>query len=190
MRFKKMDTHVCPWWLAYTFDNRLRLLAHNPGKLFGKYVRPDMTVVDLGCGLGFNSMGLAKLVGNSGKVVALDIQQKMLDVVMKRAKKMGIENRIEPHLALGNDLNLHVKAQFILAFYMVHEVPDPDRLMAQVADNLSVGGLFMMVEPPFHVSKKGFDESIARAETLGLVLEDRYKILFGRTAVLRKSPIP
>jgi len=181
-----MDTHVCPWWLAYTFDHRLRLWVHNPEKLFGKYVRPDMTVVDLGCGLGFNTMGLARLVGNSGKVVALDIQQKMLDVVMKRAKKRGIENRVEPHLALKNDLNLHVNAQFILAFYMVHEVPDLDRLMAQVTDNLLVDGLFMMVEPPFHVSKKEFDKSIAQIETSGLVLEESYKILFGRTAVLRK----
>ena len=189
MRFKKMDTHVCPWWLAYTFDHRLRLWVHNPEKLFGKYVKPDMTVVDLGCGLGFNTMGLAGLVGNAGKVVALDIQQKMLDVVMKRAKKRGVANRIETCLARGNDLNLHVKAQFILAFYMVHEVPDPDRFMAQVADNLSEHGRFMMVEPPFHVSNRDFTSSIARAESLGLVLEDRYKILFGRTAVLRKPPI-
>ncbi len=181
-----MDIHVCPWWLAYTFDHRLRLLAHNPEKLFGKYIRPDMTVVDLGCGLGFNSMGLAKLVGNSGKVVALDIQQKMLDGVMRRAKKMGVENRIETCLARGNDLNLNVKAQFILAFYMVHEVPDPDRFMGQVADNLAVNGRFMMTEPPFHVSAKNFQKSIAQAETSGLVLEDNYKILFGRTAVLRK----
>ncbi|MBW2709088.1 MAG: methyltransferase domain-containing protein [Deltaproteobacteria bacterium] len=185
-----MDTHICPWWLAYTFDHRLRLWVHNPEKLFGKYVRLDMTVIDLGCGLGFNSMGLAGLVGNSGKVVALDIQQKMLDVVMKRAKKRGIENRIEPHLALKNDFNLHVKVQFILAFYMVHEVPDPNRLMAQVADNLSVGGLFMMVEPPFHVSKREFHKSIAQIEKSGLVLEESYKILFGRTAVLRKPAIP
>ncbi len=184
-----MDTHVCPWWLAYTFDHRLRLWVYNPEKLFGKYVRPTMTVVDLGCGLGFNTMGLAKLVGDAGHVVALDIQQKMLDVLMKRAKKMGIENRIEPHLALGNDLGLNVNAQFILAFYMVHEVPDPDRLMAQVTDNLSVEGLFMMVEPPFHVSKKDFDKSIARAEVSGLVLEECGKILFGRTAVLRKPAI-
>lgn len=181
-----MDAHVCPRWLAYTFDHRLRLWVHNPEKLFGKYVRPTMTVVDLGCGLGFNTMGLAKLVGNAGRVVALDIQQKMLDVVMKRAKKMGIENRIEPHLARANDLSLHVNAQFILAFYMVHEVRDPDRFMAQVADNLSVDGRFMMVEPPFHVSNRDFDKSIAGAETSGLVLEDSYKILFGRAAVLRK----
>ena len=181
-----MDIHVCPWWLAYTFDHRLRLLAHNPEKLFGEYVRPNMTVVDLGCGLGFNSMGLAKLVGNSGKVVALDIQQKMLEGVIRRAKKMGLENRIEPHLATGNDFCLEVKAQFILAFYMVHEVPDPDRFMAQVADNLSEEGRFMMVEPPFHVSMKNFEKSIAFAESSGLVLEKSYKILFGRAAVFKK----
>jgi ubiquinone/menaquinone biosynthesis C-methylase UbiE len=149
-----------------------------------------MTVVDLGCGLGFNRMGLAKLVGNSGKVVALDIQQKMLEGVMRRAKKMGLENRIEPHLATENDFCLEEKAQFILAFYMVHEVPDPDRFMAQVADNLSVEGRFMMVEPPFHVSTKDFGKSIVQAETSGLVLEDRYKILFGQAAVLKKPAIP
>jgi ubiquinone/menaquinone biosynthesis C-methylase UbiE len=145
-----------------------------------------MTVVDLGCGLGFNTMGLARLVGNSGKVVALDIQQKMLDGVMRRAKKMRVEKRIETCLARGNDLNLNVKAHFILAFYMVHEVPDPGRFMAQVAENLLAEGRFMMVEPPFHVSKKGFDKNIACAESSGLVLEESYKIFFGRTAVFRK----
>lgn len=182
-----MGIHVCPWWLAYTFDHRLRLLAHNSEKLFGKYVRPNMTVVDLGCGLGFNTMGLAKLVGDAGHVVALDIQRKMLEGVMRRAKKMGLEKRIEPHQAAENDLHLNVKAQFILAFYMVHEVPNPDRFMAQVADNLSVDGRFMMVEPPFHVSAKDFRKSISRAEDSGLVLDDRYKILFGQTAVFMKS---
>jgi ubiquinone/menaquinone biosynthesis C-methylase UbiE len=181
-----MGIHVCPWWLAYTFDHRLRLLVHNPVKLFGRYVRPNMTVVDLGCGLGFNSMGLAKLVGNSGKVVALDIQQKMLEGVMRRAKKMGLENRIEPHLATETDLRLDVNAQFILAFYMAHEVPDPDRFLAQVAENITENGRFMMVEPPLHVSVKNFQKSITHAEKAGFVLEERYKILFGQTAVFAK----
>jgi len=185
-----MGVHVCPWWLAYTFDNRLRLLAHNPEKLFGKYVQPNMTVVDLGCGLGFNSIGMAKLVGEKGRVVALDIQQKMLDGVMRRAGKIGLERRIEPHLATETDLGLKVDAQFILAFYMVHEVPDPDRFLAQVAENLSVKGRFMMVEPPLHVSEKNFQKSIAQAEASGLVFEERYKILFGKIAVFTKPAAP
>ena len=106
---------------------------------------------------------------------------------MRRAQKMGLEKRIKPHLATENSLDLDVNPQFILAFYMVHEVPDVDLFMAQVADSLRMNGRFMMVEPPFHVSARGFQESIHRAEASGLVLEDRYKILFGRTAVFTKS---
>jgi ubiquinone/menaquinone biosynthesis C-methylase UbiE len=185
-----MAAHVCPWWLAYTFDHRLRLLVHSPSKVFGKYVRPGMTVVDMGCGLGFNTIGLAGLVGEEGRVVALDIQQKMLDGVMRRAKKMGLESRIKTHLAAENDLNVHVEAQFVLAFYMVHEIPDPDRFLPQVAENLSWNGRFMMVEPPLHVSEKDFQKSIALTEKAGLTLEERYKIPFGRTAIFRKSPGP
>ena len=185
-----MSLHVCPWWLAYTFDHRLRRLVHNPSKLFGRYVGSGMTVVDLGCGLGFNTIGMAKLVGDEGRVVALDIQQKMLDGMMRRAEKVGLETRIEPHLAKENDLRLQVKAQFMLAFFMIHEVFDQDRLLAQVAENLSENGWFMMVEPPLHVSRRKFQNSIAQAETSGLVLKDQYKIPFGMTAVFSKAVTP
>ena len=181
-----MPEHVCPWWLAYTFDHRLRRWVHNPKRLFGAYVRPGMTVMDIGCGLGFNALGLADLVGPAGRVIALDIQQKMLDGVMRRAKKQGLERRIEPHLAGGEDFGLNVKAQFILAFYMVHEVPDRSRFMRQVRDNLEEGGRFMMIEPPFHVTAKAFEESIHIAEKSGLILNERPEVPFGRAAVFRR----
>ena len=182
-----MDPHVCPWWLAYTFDHRFRRWVHHPKKLFGNYVVPGMTVVDVGCGLGFNSLGLAELVGDEGRVIAVDIQQKLLDGMMKRARKKGLSHRISPHLARPGDLALNVKAQFMVAFYVVHEVGDPLRWMTQVAGNLAGEGRFMMVEPPFHVSKKGFDQSIRQAEASGLILEEQYRIRFGRAAVFRKA---
>ena len=183
-----MREHVCPWWLAYTFDHRLRTWVHNPKKLFGRYVYPGMTVVDIGCGLGFNALGLAGLVGQTGRVIALDIQQKMLDGVMRRAKKQGLENRIQPHLADGEVFGLNVEAQFILAFYMVHEVPDGPGFMGQVRDNLGKEGRFMMIEPPFHVTAKAFEKSIRIAEESGLILDERPEVRFGRAAVFRKIP--
>ena len=183
-----MREHVCPWWLAYTFDHRLRTLVHNPKKLFGGYVRPGMTVLDIGCGLGFNALGLAGLVGPSGRVIAVDIQQKMLDGLMRRAKKQGLDGRIQPHLAGEEGFGLNVEAQFILAFYMVHEVPDCSGFMKQVRENLETNGRFMMIEPPFHVNAKAFEKSIRIAEGSGLVLDERPGVRFGRAAVFKRSP--
>ena len=81
--------HVCPWWMAYTFDNPVRKLFHNPQKIFDAYIRVGMTVMDVGCGMGYFSRGMAKLVGTSEKVIAVDLQQKMLDIMLKRARGRG-----------------------------------------------------------------------------------------------------
>ena len=48
--------HVCPWWLAYTFDNPLRRLVHNPEKMLQKFIKEGDTVVDIGCGMGYFSI--------------------------------------------------------------------------------------------------------------------------------------
>ncbi len=177
---------VCPWWLAYTFDHRLRRWAHDPEKLFGAYVRPGMTVIDIGCGLGFNALGLVGLVGPTGRVIALDIQQKMLDGVMRRAGKRGLQSRIRTHLAGEKDFGLNVEAAFILAFYMVHEVPDALGFMKQIRKNLGEEGRFMMIEPPFHVTAKAFEKSIRTARESGLILEERPAVRFGRAAVFHR----
>ncbi|GEM_PF-6888608 len=79
-----MDDHVCPWWLAYTFDNPLRQLVHNPEKIFSSLIRPGQTVVDIGCGMGYFSLGMAKLVGESGRVISVDLQKEMLAKVHQR----------------------------------------------------------------------------------------------------------
>ena len=81
---------VCPWWMAYTFDNPLRRLFHNPAKIFDGLVEEAMTVIDVGCGMGYFSIGMAKLVGACGKVIAVDLQQKMLEIMLRRARRAGV----------------------------------------------------------------------------------------------------
>jgi len=68
-----MGDHICPWWLAYTFDNPFRHFFHNPEKMLGSYVAKGMTVLDVGCGMGFFSIGLAKIVGDKGCVIAAEV---------------------------------------------------------------------------------------------------------------------
>ena len=80
-----MAPHVCPWWGGYFIDNPLRRWVHNPHAILSPYVTTGMTVLDFGCGMGLFAIALAKLVGETGKVIAVDLQQQMLDVLVKRA---------------------------------------------------------------------------------------------------------
>ena len=84
-----MGPHVCPWWGGYFIDNWLRRWIHNPATILAPFVRPDMTAMDFGCGMGMFSIAMAQLVGSKGRVIAVDLQQAMLDVLQKRARKAG-----------------------------------------------------------------------------------------------------
>ena len=119
-----MRPHVCPWWGGYFIDNRLRRLFHKPEEILGPYVRSGMTVMDVGCGMGLFAIAMARLVGPDGRVIAVDLQQKMLDVLRKRAAKAGVGDRIDTHRCQANALEVAEPVDFALAFYSAHEVPD------------------------------------------------------------------
>ena len=72
-----MADHICPWWMGYLLANPLRRLLEEPEKLIGPFVKEGMTVVDYGCGMGFFTLPMARLVGPGGKVIAVDVQEKM-----------------------------------------------------------------------------------------------------------------
>ena len=162
------NTHVCPWWLAYTFENPLRRILHNPQKMLSEYVRPGQTVVDIGCGMGYFSLGLAKLVGPSGRVISVDLQQEMLDTALKRASKKGLAQRITPHKCEPDKIGLEEKVDFILLFWMVHEVPNLDSFFSELKSMMKPGAKILMAEPKFHVSKNQVMKAIESAEKSGL----------------------
>lgn len=180
--------HVCPWWLAYTFDNPLRRFLHDPQELLGRHVRPGMTVADIGCGLGYFSVAMAKMVGSTGSVTAVDLQQQMLDRMQKRAKRAGVAGLIRPVLATGDDIRLAGPVDFILLFWMVHEVSDIPKFFSQVASALAAGGRILYAEPRMHVSEDRFREIIAFARGAGLVEEGSALVRISRAVVLAKQP--
>jgi len=184
-----MSESICPWWLAYTFDNPLRSLFHKPEKILESYVNEDMTVLDVGCGMGFFSIGLAKLVGSRGAVIAVDVQQKMLNTLIRRAEKAGISDRISLHRSEPDDLGLEIPVDFILAFWMVHEVPDTDSFFQQIRLCLKAKGKVLIAEPKFHVSAKRFKEILESAQRSGLNYSERLSIRFSRSAVLQPNSL-
>jgi ubiquinone/menaquinone biosynthesis C-methylase UbiE len=181
------DDHVCPWWLAHTFDNPLRRFLHDPAALLSPYVREGMTVADLGCGMGYFSLALASLVGESGIVIAVDIQQEMLAITAKRAERAGVAARIHPVLAASDDIAVRESVDFALAFWMAHEVEDAVRFFRQVRAVLKDQGMMLVAEPKMHVGPQRFQEVQQAARDAGLRMIDAPPVRWSRTMLLAKD---
>jgi len=178
--------HVCPWWLVWTFDNPLRRMIHDPELLLGELVPPGGTAVDVGCGIGYFTVPLAGLVGPAGRVVAVDLQEEMLAGVLRRAERAGVAGRIQLRRCTPERLGIEGPADLVLAFWMVHEVPDRTRFLGEVAALLRPGGRLLLAEPVLHVAAGEVEATVALAQAAGLLLESRPRIAFSRSALLRR----
>lgn len=183
---KNIEKHkVCPVEIAGGLDNSIRRFLQNPEKILKPYIRKGMTVLDMGCGPGFFTIEIAKMLDGSGKVIAADLQDGMLDIVRRKIKGTDLEPRIELHKCQSETIGVNEKVNFILAFYMVHEVPDQDKLFQEFKSILNPNGKILIVEPNFHVSKKSFKTMLERVESKGFEIIERPKSFLNRTVVLR-----
>ena len=182
---EKEKQKICPVEKAGGLDNVVRRLVQNPKKILKPYINKGMTALDLGCGPGFFSIEMAKLIGDTGKVIAVDLQQGMLDKVWKKINETELEQRITLHKCKKESIDLNQKVDFVLAFYMIHEVPNQDKLFKELKSILNPDGLIFIIEPNFHVSKKAFDSMIDRIRGLGFEVKEKPWVFFSRTVVLR-----
>lgn len=178
------DRHVCPWWLCFTFDNLIRKLFHDPEKILAPHVREGDTVLDMGPGMGYFSIPLARMVGDRGKVIAADIQPPMLAALARRARKQGLEGRIVTQLCRAESIGILESVDFALAFWMVHEVPDQGKLFLEMAGLLKPKGRLLVAEPIIHVTRRMFERTIRRAEEAGFIVTENPKVVMSRAAVL------
>jgi len=127
-----MAEKVCPIWVGYLLASPVRRLFQNPDKILGPYIEDGMTVLDIGCAMGFFSLPAAQMVGPNGKVICIDIQEKMIKSLNKHALKAGVTDRIEPRICTQNSLELNditEKIDFAFAIAVAHEIPDVFRFL-------------------------------------------------------------
>jgi len=183
----RLNNQVCPWWLCHSFDNPLRRLFHDPERLLGPYVKPGVTAVDIGCGMGYFTLGLARLVGPEGRVIAVDLQERMLAGVEKRALRAGLTDRIALHRCRQGSLGIEAKADFALAFWMAHEVPDKPRFFGEIHAFLKPGGRLLLVEPKFHVARKSLTKTLTVCQEAGFTVLGEPGVALSRACLLGKG---
>lgn len=185
-----MSAHVCPWWLGWLLASPLRKLRQDPARILAPHLREGMTVLEPGPGMGFFTLEAARRVGPTGRVVAVDLQPRMLAGLRRRAERAGLAGRIEARLAAKDSLGLADLAgavDFVLAFAVVHELPDATRFFAEVRPTLRPDGRILVAEPAGHVKAGAFEASLAAAERAGLRREPGPAVAGSLTAVLVRS---
>jgi len=185
-----MPHRVCPWWLGYVLASPLRRLLHNPAAIVSAYVQEGMTVLEPGPGMGFFTLELARRVGPGGRVIAVDVQPRMISRLKRRLQNAGLADRVDARLAGEDSMGLQdlaAKVDFTLAMAVVHEMPDARQVFTETAAAMKPGAILLLGEPAGHVKASSFAAELQAAAAAGFILAGNPNIRRTQAALLRKS---
>ena len=181
------NNRVCSLKHAIFLDNVFRRWIHNPQKILGGLIKEGMVVLDVGCGPGLFSVEMAKMVGTRGKVIAADLQDKMLDKLRRKIQGREIQNIITLHKCEQDKIGIKEKVDFVLAFYVVHEVPDKRGFFIELHSILKPNGKLLIIEPNLHVSKADFEETVLHAEESGFKRCGEKRVFSSKAVILQST---
>ena len=184
-----MPHRVCPWWIGYLLLLPIRKIWQSPQRLLGPLVRVGMTILEVGPGMGFFSLDVARMVGPTGRLVALDVQERMLEVLRRRARKAGLLDRIDIRRAEPDTLrieDLAGRVDLVLAVFVVHEMPESGSFFVEAHRALKPGGRLLFAEPKRHVPKRAFEESLEAASRAGFARQGEHRFPGASAVVLVK----
>jgi ubiquinone/menaquinone biosynthesis C-methylase UbiE len=158
-------------WLDHVFCVALRKLVHNPKRILADYVKPGMTILDIGFGSGYFSLGMARMVGPDGLVVCVETESDKVELLKLKAVESGLAERIDPRICSDSSLavdDLADRIDFSLAFFVVHHAVDVSALMSGTHRALKPGGKLLIVEPSHHASASYCEAVESAAKQAGL----------------------
>ncbi len=185
-----MAKTVCPYWLGYFLVSPLRRLIQDPEKILRPYVKPGMTALDFGSGMGYFSLPLALMVGPKGRVICVDLQEEMIQGLKKRARKAGVADRIVTRLSPPDSFGLmefKAEVDFALAFAVLHELAGIRPFFGELAPAMKPGGVCLVAEPRGHVTLDEFHATLSTAVEKGFSVVASPQIVWSHTALLKKA---
>jgi ubiquinone/menaquinone biosynthesis C-methylase UbiE len=185
-----MAEHVCPWWIGYFLASPLRRFFHKPEQIVSPYLKEGMTVLEVGPGMGFFTLPMARLVGPQGTIICIDVQERMIKSLMRRAARAELAERIITRLTSSDSLQVEDYANlidFTLLFAVVHEVPGQEKLFREVYATLKYGSLVLISEPKGHVTLDEFNQTLVVVRRAGFDVIASPEIKRNHNALLRKK---
>jgi ubiquinone/menaquinone biosynthesis C-methylase UbiE len=133
-------------WILY--NPYTRFVAGSALLIKRAAVKPAIDVLDAGCGPGRLTIPLARAVGPEGTVTALDVQQKMLEKVNKKARTAGLPNVRTVRGSLGRQAVREFENVFDRAFLVtvLGEIPDKQSALTEIYRALKPGGVLSITE--------------------------------------------
>ena len=111
----------------------------------------------------------------------------MLDKVRNKARKTGCDANIRYLKSDGTDLTIDNTLDFILMFYVAHEIPEFSAIAGKLAAGLKSGGRLLLIEPPVHVSRLGFRKTVEMVQKAGLTAVPSPHLLLDRVQLFEKA---
>ncbi|WP_371381224.1 class I SAM-dependent methyltransferase [Sporomusa aerivorans] len=148
----------CPSWLywAVELENPFARSSQSKSIISGLDIEEGMTILDIGCGPGRISIPLAKAVAEHGKIISVDIQQEMLDIVQRKALKANVHNITVVNIAMGEGKLGDYKADRAVLAAVLGEIPNRTTALKEIYNSLRPGGILAISETMFdpHYQKK------------------------------------
>lgn len=179
------NTHLHPLENVSMLESRFRRVLQNPKRILKKHIRQGMTVLDLGCGTGFFTLEIAKLLDGKGKVIAIDVQEGMLEIMKQKLKDSELKQQIQIINNKAQNLGFTEKVDFILAFYSFHEMKYIDNIIQGLREIVKQETKILIAEQKVHVSKAMFETIVNKMTNKGFVVCERPKMFFSRSVMMK-----
>jgi len=188
--FRKLYHFPAPAFIGRFLDSRYRRWVQPPGKIIERSrIKQGMTVIDLGCGSGAFTPFVARVVGEHGKVYAVDIQLAMLQQLEHKLAKAENQDIKNIELKQASAYSLPFGDESVDLVYMVTvlpEIPDRGRALREIKRVLKPGGILAVTEflpdPDYPLRST----TIKLCQRGGFVLDDNLGNLWNYTIRFKK----
>ncbi len=178
----------CPSWLSWMveMDNPFAK-THKASRIIEHLqIKPNMTILDMGCGPGRVTIPLAKAMRNNGEIVAMDTQMTMLERIEKKAILEKLTNIKFLHACLGENKLEKNKFDRILLVAVLGEIPNRELALKELFFSLKPGGMLSITETLFDPHYQRIKMVLSLANKLGFQEENRYGNIIAYTINLKR----